>query len=334
LTQSRDLALWYSGSTRRGLPVALFALALAFSRPAAAVKGDELVDPGRLLAGGYVHVQWHSDLRAGVYPRHSFELRRLRVRFQYVPSDVGGCVELGCDGLDPSIEDAYVQYRIKPWLLVVAGLRKMPFSREELTPANRLTTVERGRTNILFGDRRYLGRDIGLAAEGEVALSGVDLTYSAGVFNGAGDRFERDHNNAKQFAERLTATFTDWLTLGLSGTQRNDSLTGRLVGAYGGDVCCRFGSGRAEAEVLVGSSGPDRRMVGAYVCGAYRFGAFEPVLRLERSYADLSDPGSAETGLTAGCTWYLHRRAQVKANLGTDVAEFGPVAVVQAQVTF
>ncbi|MBM3314325.1 hypothetical protein FJY71_00590 [candidate division WOR-3 bacterium] len=309
-------------------------LALAALTAAAAASGNQLVDPGRVLAGGYVHVQWRSDFRAGVYPRHSFGLRRIRVRFQYVPSDVGACIELGCDELDPAVKDAYVQYRVGPWLQFFAGLRKMPFSREELTPASRLLVIERGRTNELFGESRYLGRDIGLVCEGSLFGPRFPVTYSAGVFNGAGARVAWDDNNAKQFAGRLTAVPADWLTLGVSGTQRNDSLTGKVVAAYGCDVECRFGNGRVEGEVLVGNPEPDSRMLGAHVAGACRLGAFEPVLRLERVYPDLSGPADAETEVTIGCGWHLHRRAQVKASIVTDPADLCPAAVVQAQVTF
>lgn len=310
--------------------LALLAVVLPASRSA---QGEELSDPGRLLAGGYVQVQWHSDFRAGVYPRHSFELRRLRVRFQYVPSDVSASVELGCDKLRPSIEDAYVRYRVRPWLELFAGRRKLPFSREELTAASRLLMIERGMANDFFGALGLLGRDIGLTAEGDVPLRRVVLRYAVGVYNGAG-RLTLDDNNAKQFAQRLTVSPAEWLTVGVSGTQRNDSLTGRRIGAYGGDVAGRFGSATVEAEVLVGNSDSDDRMLGAQIVGAYRFGAFEPALRLERCYPSMAGGAESMTELTLGGNWYLHRRAQAKVNITSDVSDFDPVVLAQMQVSF
>lgn len=307
---------------------------LASTSALGAGKKSAVPDFGQLAVSGYVHVQWVSDFRVGTYPAHTFDLRRVRLKFHYIPSDIGACVELGCDRLVPSIEDAFVQYRVLPVLQFVAGLRKTPFSREELTPASRLLMIERGMTNDAFGDYGYLGRDIGLAVEGE--LPGKRLGYAAGVFNGNRARLSRDGNNAKQFSERLTARPADWLTLGLSGTQRNDSVTGTPVSAYGADFSCVLRRWTVEGEALTGSSEPGTRMLGAWVTGACRLGTFEPGVRLERLYPDLSAADNSETELTLACNWYPHRRVQVKANLVTEMIRgtLGHELIAQAQVSF
>jgi hypothetical protein len=308
-------------------------LAVSLGLPQTEGKKPKSWDFGQLSVSGYVHVQWQSDYRPAVYPRHSFELRRMRLRFNYIPSDVGACIELACDDLDPSIEDAYIQYRINQAFGFVAGLRKMPFSREELTPSSKLAMIERGLTNDRFGDRGFLGRDIGLAVEGEV--TGLHVGYSAGVFNGNGARLSRDYNNAKQFAERVTCGPVDWLELGLSGTQRNDSLTGEFVHAYGLDFSCPLKRLTFEGEVLAGNAEPGDWMLGAWLAGSYRVGAFEPAVKLERLYPDLALRATAETEVTMGCNWYPHRRVELKASVVADVESWpGPSVVAQAQMSF
>ena len=290
-------------------------------------------DFGQLAVSGYVHVQWLSDYRPAVYPRHSFELRRIRLRFKYIPSDIGANVELGCDDLEPSVEETYIQYRVSQVLGFAAGLEKMPFSREELTSSSKLIAIERGLTNDRFGDRGYLGRDIGFAVEGE--LAGLRLGYAAGVFNGNGARLSRDDNNAKQFVERVTFGPAEWLEFGLSGTQRNDSVTGQLVHAYGLDFGCPLRRLRLEGEVLVGNQEQVDWMLGAWLAGAYRLGAFEPVAKLERFHPNLTTDAAAETEVTFGCNWYPHRRVQLKANVVGDFEALTERAVVaQAQVSF
>jgi hypothetical protein len=300
-------------------------------------NGAKATDFGSLAVSGYVHVRWSSDFRTAVYPRHSFELSRMRLRFRYIPSDIGANIELGCDELVPAIQDAYVQYRLSPALGFVAGLKKMPFSLEELTPAGKLLVIERGLTNDRFGDYAYLGRDIGLTAEGELFGPKLPVAYALGVYNGNQARLSRDYNNAKQFAERLTVSPVAGLTIGVSGAQRNDSLTGLLVRAYGADFACSFGRLTVQAEVLEGNAGPDEHMAGAWVAAAYRLGAFEPAARVERLYPDLAATGAHEAEVTLACNWYLHRRLQVKVNLVGDEnarGQYEPRILAQAQVSF
>lgn len=314
-------------------------LGLVLAASLAAAKGggtrDARSDFGQIVPSGYVQVQWVNDFRPGAYPAYTFELRRLRLRFQYVPSDIGVCVELGCDDLAPSIEDAYIQYRLSEACGFVAGLRKMPFSREELTSASKLMMAERGLSNDAFGDRGYLGRDIGLAVEGE--LAGQRLDYAVGVYNGNGTRLSRDYNNAKQFCERLTWQAAPEFSVGVSGTQRNDSLTGTPVSAYGADFEWKRSRWTVQGEVLAGTGVPGTRMAGAWLVGSCRLGTLEPGLRLERLYTDLSETGEGHTQVTFAGTWYPHRRLQMKANVVTDVTpdwSLEPLLILQGQVSY
>jgi hypothetical protein len=290
---------------------------------------------GQIVASGYVQVQWIDNFRPGAYPAYTFDLRRLRLKFQYVPSDIGACVELACDRLTPAVENAYIQYKVMTELRFVAGLRKMPFSREELTSGSKLLMVEHAMTTDTFGNHGYLGHDIGFAVEGDVLRQ--HLGYAVGVYNGNGGRLARDRNNAKQFSERLTYQAAPEFSVGVSGTQRNDSLAGTPVSAYGADCEWKKNRWTVEGEVLAGTAAPGTRMAGAWVAGTCRLGAVEPGIRLERLYTDLSETGEGQTQLTFAGTWYPHRRLQIKANLVSDVTarwSLEPELILQGQVVF
>jgi len=287
--------------------------------------------------GGYVHVQWMCDFRPGAFPRHGFELRRGRVEFCYDLARAAVKIELGCDELDLTLKDAFIRYQLASPLRLVAGLRKMPFSCEELTPASRLLVIERSETNNRFGDVGYLGRDIGLAVEGDLFGNRLPIGYALGVFNGNGTRRADDWNDAKQFTERLTVSPRSWVVLGASASQRNDSLTGKKMLAWGGDLSCRPGPTTIEVEILAGAAEPGRQMLGGYVQGFYRLSAFEPGVRLERFYPDLADRSNSATTVTTACTWQLRRRLELKANLVSRLEPGEAVAhkvALQAQAGF
>ncbi|MGQ9708101.1 MAG: hypothetical protein ACUVUR_04425 [bacterium] len=213
----------------------------------------------------------------------------------------------------------------------------MPFSLEELTPANKLLMIERGMANELFGDYGYLGRDIGLTVEGEFGQNRVPLGYAVGFYNGNAEQMARDDNNAKVFVQRLTLKPRRWLTLGLNATQRNDSITGRLVNAFGGDFSWQFWRAVVKGELLAGNSEPGYHMIGGYVVGRVSFGTFEPGLKVERVGLAGANFGQSETELTLGCNWHLHRQVELKMNLITRPRGLkmpGSRLLVQGQVNF
>ncbi len=317
---------------RRPADLLFFVLALVGSAAAARPKGQD-----GFSFGGYVHVQWMYDFRSGAFPRHGFELRRGRVEFCYDLDRAAVEIEIGCDELDLTLKDAFIRHQVAAPLALVAGLRKMPFSHEELTPASRLLTIERSEMNNAFGDVGYLGRDIGLAVEGELFHRLMPVGYSLGVFNGNGTKRAGDWNDAKQFCERLT--FSPWsrLVLGVNASQRNDSLTGKKMLAWGGDLASRTGCATVEAEVLLGQAEPDTKMLGWYVQGFYRLGAFEPGLKFEQLYPDPGDRFDQTTAVTTACNWHLRRRLELKVNLVSKLEpaeEAGHKVMVQAQAGF
>ena len=263
--------------------LALAALLLLASPAAAAPKAKT----DRFSVKGYVHIQWKHDFRAGAFPNHGFSIRRARVKFRYTATrNIRGAVELGCDKLNLTVKDVYVEYRAGSALTVIAGRHKLPFSREQLCPATRLPMAERSAVNDAFGDRGYLGRDIGVMAEGKLFRRTFPVEYAVGVFNGAGDAFT-DYDNAKQFVERIAFTPVRGLSIGLNATQHTDSATRTGMLAWGADASYRFAGATVEAEALYGNAAPGVNMLGGYVLGLYRLGAFEPGVRYERLHEDL-----------------------------------------------
>ena len=292
---------------------------------------------------GYVHVQWGFVCGEDSRLEHGFVLRRARLKFRSgVGSRLHSEVEIGADGFDLALKDAFVGYWAASWLELVVGLHKMPFSPEELQPVSGLLMLERSRTNDEFEDLGYLGRDIGLTVRGRVLERPLPVGYALGVYNGNSGAGLQDNDNAKQFVERVTVEPFEWLVAGLSSTQRNDSLTGELVFAYGGDLLVRSGGVRVEAELLAGDvvtgeAGSDRTMLGCVLAGGYRFGNLEPVARVERFFPDAAATDDWRTAVGVGLNWYPVRRMQVRMNFTTDIepgAKFSHELAVQARAGF
>jgi phosphate-selective porin OprO/OprP len=80
--------------------------------------------------------------------------------------------------------DAYLDVRVRPWLVIRAGKFKTPFSIERLQEEQNLLFIERGVPINLAPDR-----DIGLTVHGKVASL---LDYEVGVLNGVPDNGESD----------------------------------------------------------------------------------------------------------------------------------------------
>ncbi len=287
---------------------------------------------------GQVHVQWRCVFDEDWTPSQEFLLRRARLEYEHsFFADARTEIEVGFDELVPELKDAFVEYRVAAPLRLTAGLHKLPFSREELIPVRRLPTAERTNANDAFGDTGYLGRDIGLTVAGDLFPDRLPVSYAAGAYNGNRGRLSRDDNNAKQFAQRLVVDPLGWLSVGLNATQRNDSLTGRLTTAWGGDIAVSVGDAAVAAELLLGEATPDTLMLGMQLVASWRLGAVEPCLRLEWFDPDRTTDDNEVLPLTVGVNCYLHRLIQLKTNLIADFApgrDFSPLVLVQAQAGF
>ncbi|MBI4721699.1 MAG: hypothetical protein HY769_01640 [Candidatus Stahlbacteria bacterium] len=297
--------------------------------------GEKKSRPQSSAIEGYVHVLWKYDFQEKVVPNNEFQLRRACIKFRSAISDnLLATIEIDCGKAKFTVKDVYFEYRVNRLLNFVVGQTKMPFSREEMRSCNELLVVDRGEVNDIFGDYGYLGRDIGCSVTGDLKDR---FSYGFGVFNGSGDRIDGDYNNSKQFVERITLVPVKDLTVGINSTQRNDSLTGEVIVAHGGDFSYQKWGATVEGEILSGNTEPDKTMLGYYLVGLYRVGRFEPAVKAERLYPDSKETGDYHSVFTYGLNWYFHKNARLQANLVTNISpeqETYHIFVIQAQVRF
>ncbi len=287
---------------------------------------------------GYVHVLWKYDFREDIVPNNEFQVRRARVKFRNSISDnLLINIEIDCGKAGFTAKDVYFKYRLNSLLNFVVGQYKMPFSREELRSSSKLSVVDRGEVNDIFDDYGYLGRDIGISVKGKLMEKKFPIKYAFGIFNGSGYSMAGDYNNSKQYAERITLAPVNNLSIGINSTQRNDSLTGEVIMAHGGDFSYKMGGATIEGEILSGNTELDKTMLGYYLSGLYQIGSFEPVVKLERLYPDSKETGNYISLFTYGLNWYFHKKARLQTNLITNILteeETYHTIVIQAQVRF
>lgn len=190
--------------------------------------------------------------------------------------------------------DASMYYRIAPALRLNAGLFKVPFSREFLTPASSIDFVNRSRVVAFLSPNRQ----IGIQANGELASG--PLSYAVGLFNG-NRFFEANINDNDNFLYALRLTYdvhsrrtgpsTDRLALGFNlAFSRDDNVL--LIGFPDGFAGDRFLVGAdarwtrdrllAAAEIIAANLDPvDGRTVEPYgwqLTVGYRIGGKSQLL--------------------------------------------------------
>jgi phosphate-selective porin len=228
---------------------------------AATAQGNE----NRLAVGGFVHAHFESggapDARfTGINNR--FVLRRMRTSlsgsftekldFKF-DADFGNNGIAPRTGLSGQLTDAYLAWTQFPAASVRLGQFKTPFGFEQLVSDHKTLTVERGLAN----DRLTLGRRVGVGVFGDVA--GKRLSYSAGVFNGAGTNNGANDNQKFLWVGRVVAVAFEGklaghaakFTTGANGFTTIDKGTfiGRRIGT-GLDAQFALGAGELQAEWL------------------------------------------------------------------------------------
>lgn len=172
-----------------------------------------------------VDSRWYFD-DPNVRANDSFVLRRARpiiegtvfrdFEFTFVP-------EFGGTG-NPSIVDAYVNYKYSPALQLRIGKYKEPVGLEQLQSDANAPFIERGIPTLLTPNR-----DLGLMLHG--SLGGGLFEYQAGVFNGIGDN--RNSNNADTDDEKDVAARVFFHPFNQSENEYLKGLGVGLAGTYG-----------------------------------------------------------------------------------------------------
>jgi hypothetical protein len=150
----------------------------------------------------------------------SFDVRRARLDLRGKFSRVDYRLQLEFAG-SPKVLDAYLAWKVAPFLTVQAGQFKLPFSLENPYSPVGLETIDNSMviTYLVGYDDvsgiRSNGRDIGLAINGGFlprAGGHRIITYNLGIFNGSGIN-TTDNNRSKDFSGILEVHPINAITL-------------------------------------------------------------------------------------------------------------------------
>jgi len=151
----------------------------------------------------------------------------------------------------PIVKDAFVAATPVPWLGLVVGQFKKPFSRVRLTNAGKVPLYDRGLVDDRFaGDFGYGGRDLGAMLRGAWG----PIRYALSLSNGTRTAPELDA--AKDVSTRVTAALLPSVEVGASGSlvARDATATARAWRSYAGAADLRLKIGRVDSVVEVSAA--------------------------------------------------------------------------------
>jgi len=218
----------------------------------------------------------------------------------------------------PVLLDARVDFTHLPYARLSVGQFKVPFGQENLTASQNLLTVERSAlTNALVPgrDTGNNGRDIGLQFEGTFHSSHGRpvLTYSLGMFNGAGIN-RKDDNHRKDAAVRLVTHVTEGFWIG------GDYFNG-AIGVAQADkerAAFEFAFVRSKyslrGEYVWGRDATVHKR-GSYTQFAYRFRPhWEGLFRFEEVNPSKLAARDEVHNYLMGFNWYFHENVKLQTN--------------------
>ena len=173
------------------------------SQPSAGRSGFSLQSADgqfRLRLRGYLHSDGRFFLDDGGQPAvDTFVLRRVRPIVEATMYDIFDFRVMPDFGAGAtSLQDAYVEMRLRPQLKIRAGKFKPPLGFERLISATELSFIERALPTSLVPNR-----DLGVMVHGDVIHG--NLAYAAGLFNGVADggSADADLNDGKDLIGRV-----------------------------------------------------------------------------------------------------------------------------------
>ena len=306
----------------------------------------------------------------------TFEMRRVRLSVEATVEDwLTGKLESDFALGDLDLKDAWINFGFDDAFQVRFGQFKKPFSRIELISSTQILPIERGLRirglddllGSAFEDGRrifpdfdgrivpgeeydllnellYLGREMGVMVHGGL---GERVGYALGVFNGSGAD-ERDRNDGKSVAGRLTFTPTGQLSIGAGASYReariDDGLGGEdEVGGVAFELDAEWGAFRRPAlhvvaEVAVGDHiGLDETFLAAqgwlayfHPIGGGRVEGVEPLVRLSFGDPDLGRHGDGGVLLTPGVNVYFFGRNRFMLNWDVFFPAFDEIGTENA----
>lgn len=246
-----------------------------------------------------------------------FRIRRARVglRGEIVKSI---SYHLQVDVVDsPILVDAAVEIGFIPYVQLILGQFKVPFSLENLTSSGELDTINRSQTvrNLCPGqDIGAKGRDIGLVVSGDYAW----LKWTLGVFNGSGIN-TRDLNEKKDLVGRVVLNPLSFLAVGISHYQGLYSTFPLALPVdrdrTGVELYLVRGRASLKAEYIFGRDERTERS-GAYVQGAVDImpDKIQSIIKYDTYDRDLDVPDDRIEVITLGINWFFTKKTKFQVN--------------------
>ncbi|MEC7985025.1 MAG: porin [Myxococcota bacterium] len=221
-----------------------------------------------------------------------------------------------------SIVDSYLSWMPSKNLWIVAGVQKMPISREQIMSSADLVLAERAVSSVWI----VPNRDVGLLADFTVPMGKSKLQFQGGVFNG-NQSLMGDDNTGKQVVARAEyvlgegAYQTYGVSKGLVFAMAGDFYLNRDIATqemgYGADMILRYGGLAIMGEFRMSQLSPTNteldapgvlaqtNRMGYYAQIGYTIKGFEPAIRYSSfdDNQDLTNTGDLSE-LTAGFTWH------------------------------
>ncbi|MGH7459084.1 MAG: porin [Longimicrobiaceae bacterium] len=282
-------------------------------------------------------------------PASAFSLRRARLELEArVDERLSGKFQVEFAGSAPELKDAYVRLDPWPWLGVLAGQAKRPFSRIELSSSSRMPPVERGVQIAgldaldhyrLIKAQGYAGRGLGVQLLGTFQELPLSPAVRAGLFNGP--------EGVAEPAARFTLAPLRGLELG-AGWSRRAFEGGSEGDAWEADLEYRPANGRFwlagevawgefDAVAEVAFRGAQGWVSYGFPLAAGPFSRWEPSLRASRGWLE-SPPAAGGLLLTPGVNLYLEGANRLMLNydrwLGGDGSEDASSVKVLFQLFF
>ena len=252
----------------------IFMLALPEASPA--VEASPAAEPAQspspkpvFVLGGHIHAGYQAvaDVVDPDNPDNQFAVNVARLKTTFTPTGwLKGFLHMDFVKGNPLL-DAFVDLQVAPWLTIRAGQYKKPFANVRLIGFGKLKTFNRGMLDeIIANTLRFGDRDMGLLAFGK--LPG-QLSYSLGLFNGAGRNPENDpgKNGVARLQWKPSKLFSTGVNgSALIGVTKDGSPEQSTALAAGWDAQLTMSRLVAHAEVLWAQ---DTRGEGSDVLGAH-----------------------------------------------------------------
>ncbi|CAM4319443.1 Phosphate-selective porin O and P [Pedobacter westerhofensis] len=155
---------------------------------------------------------------------NDFDIKRARLQFTSKISDRTDVVlllnlaDFKSDPANKVLENAYITYRLNPYLNAKMGQFRPAFGLEDMYPVDVIKSLDYSNQYTAFGSNGWQSFQIGASIYGAVP-GAVPVKYELSVVNGNGRNQTMDNDNGKHFSSRVELGLIKSLkmNLGLNG---------------------------------------------------------------------------------------------------------------------